>query len=344
MADVARFLHGQLFQTPPSPTTDLAGRTVVVTGANSGLGLDCARHLLSQNVSHLVLACRSIAKGEAAKQDLVKHLSALPYTTKTGEARNPQITAWAVDLSHYRSVCNFANRCTAELERLDGVVCNAGVDLRERSTAEDNETTITINVVSTFLLATLLVPKLRESARRFNIAPRISIVGSAVHNFAQTKAISTAAGKGESLLAAANDERSSPMAGQYNLSKLLVMLGVREFAAQLTHETEAGKEPFVLVNCVNPGWCKTELFRQEREYWGRGEFIALRVMGRSSEEGSRTLAHGVSAGKETHGQYVSECQVKRASAFVRSADGARAQKALWGELSEKFRSIQNDLQ
>jgi hypothetical protein len=44
-SDISQFMRGQLFQTPRLPKVDFAGKTVVVTGANSGLGFECAKHL-----------------------------------------------------------------------------------------------------------------------------------------------------------------------------------------------------------------------------------------------------------------------------------------------------------
>jgi len=67
--------------------------------------------------------------------------------------------------------------------------------------------------------------------------------------------------------------------------------------------------------------------------------MALKMIGRSSDEGSRTLVHGAVAGKELHGQYVSEFQVKAASAFVRSKEGEKLQKRVWEELMVKLEKI-----
>lgn len=58
------------------------------------------------------------------------------------------------------------------------------------------------------------------------------------------------------------------------------------------------------------------------------------MIGRTAEAGSRTLVHGVTAGPESHGQYLSECLVKTESSFVRSKEGDRIQKRLWRELFE----------
>ena len=338
MAEVLQFLQGQLIQGCPYPTTDFSGRTIVISGANSGLGYECACHLVRLNVSHLIFACRSVSKGEEAKRDILD---------KADANKEVSITVWPLDLSSFQSVCSFADRCK-ELPRIDGVLCNAGVDLKVKSITEGNETTFTVNVISTFLLAVMLLPKLRESATRHNINPHLSIVGSVVHAFAQTKAISRAAAKGDSIFATVNDESKSPMSDQYNLSKLLVMLCVRELAARVEAATKNSGEPFVTVNCTAPGWCKTELFRHESKDWGKGVQLAYKHVARSSEEGSRALVHGVSAdwaengsakATKTHGQYLSECQVKCASGFVRSQAGMQVQKVVWSELMQKIEVI-----
>jgi retinol dehydrogenase 12 len=324
MPGIPQFLHGQLFQTPTLPKTDLTGQTIIVTGANTGLGLEASKHLVRLNVSHLILACRNLSKGEAAKEQILA--SARKTATK--------IEVWPLDLCSYISVVDFATRCNTLL-RLDAVVENAGVSYSEYTRAEDNETTITVNVVSTFLLALLLLPKLRESAAQFNITPRLPIVGSAVHFWAATAELTTPAqGK---IFDTLSDQKSANMAGRYFLSKLIVMHCIRELAARISASSAKHGSPTVIVSNVAPGWCRTDLFRHEDG--GAGQRMALKVIGRSSEEGSRTLVHGAVAGKEVHGQYVSECQVKPASAFVRSKEGEKLQKRIWEELMAKLERI-----
>ena len=229
---------------------------------------------------------------------------------------------------------DFATRCNT-LSRLDAVVENAGVAYSEYTLAEDNETTITVNVVSTFLLALLLLPKLRESAAKFNTTPRLPIVGSAVHFWASTAELTTPVQS--KIFETLNDKKSANMAGRYFLSKLIVMQCVRELAVRISASSAKHGAPMVVVSNVAPGWCRTDLFRHEDG--GVGMRIALKVIGRSSEEGSRTLVHGAVAGKEVHGQYVSECQVKPASAFVRSKEGEKLQKRVWEELMAKLETI-----
>ena len=319
-------LRGQIFVTPPLPTTSFAGKTIIVTGANIGLGLEASKHLVRLGVSRLILACRSIEKGEAARRTI---LNEHPQATTT-------IEVWTLDLARYVSVLAFAERCNT-LERLDGIVENAGLSTTEFVLAEENESTITVNVVSTLLLAILLLRKLRESAARFGVMPHIAFVGSMVHMFAKTKDL-TAPAQGK-ILSTLNNPKKARMADRYNLSKLLLILCIREFAAKLNEAEKEHGHRLVVANNVAPGWVKTELFRTDYETWSAPQKLMYKTIARSAEEGSRTLIHGVSAGKQSHGEYLTECTVQPASAWVRCGDGRRIQKSLWDEVMAKLDGI-----
>jgi retinol dehydrogenase 12 len=320
------FMKGQLFVTLPVPETDFSNTTIIVTGANVGLGFDCCRYLLRLGVKHLIMACRSVSKGEAAKQRL---LNEFPATLAT-------IDIWTLDLARYDSVIAFAKQCDT-LDRLDGVVENAGVIPAEFTMAEKDELTITVNVVSAFLMAILLLPKMRETATRFGILPHFSIVGSFVHALANTKEL-TAPPSGK-IFESLNAAKNVKMADRYNTSKLLVMLCVRELATIISSAEKHAGKPLVVVNAAAPGFAKTELFRTEYENWSFGRRAFYNAAGRSSEEASRALVHGVSAGRVSHGQYLSECTVKQTSSFVRSTLGGQTQTRVWDELIAKLEKI-----
>ena len=71
MASFPAFLKSQILYTPKEPSTiSYAGKTVVVTGANTGLGLEATRHFVLAVASTVIIACRTLSKGEAAKQDI----------------------------------------------------------------------------------------------------------------------------------------------------------------------------------------------------------------------------------------------------------------------------------
>lgn len=117
----------------------------------------------------MILGCRSLSKGEAAKTDI-----------ETSTQRKGVVEVWQVDLSSYESVKGFCTRAS-KLERLDAVVENAGIATPVFEMAEGMESTITVNVISTFLMALLLLPKLRADAAKHNFAPHLTIVASNAH-------------------------------------------------------------------------------------------------------------------------------------------------------------------
>lgn len=310
------FLYTQLFVTPPYPTTDFTNQTVIVTGANVGLGLEAARHFTRLNAAKVILAVRSVSKGEAAKQSIES-------TTK----RTGIVEVWPLDLASYASVKAFAAKAAA-LPRLDAVVENAGVAPSEWSMAEDNELTITVNFISTMLLAILLLPALRRSAQEFHTVPRLSIVTSGTHRRSNLPQWKT-----ENTFETLNDKTKQSMETRYPESKLLEVFAVRELVTRMS-----STEPLVVVNMVDPSLCHSELARDA----GWGIWLLKLVLARTTEVGGRTLVHGASSGKESHGQYMEDGRVRddRVSAFVKSEEGQEAQKKIWKELGEKLDKIQ----
>jgi retinol dehydrogenase-12 len=333
MPGVKQFLHGQLLETPALPTTSLEGRTILITGANSGLGLEAAKHLLRLNALHIILACRSLAKAEGAKAEILKSAPSASKTTS-----RTQISCFAMQMDDFSSIAAFAETLSSVIPRLDTAILNAGVDLQEFTLSSTYETTLTVNVLGTFLLALLLLPKLRETASQYKILPRIAIVGSAVHAWANTKSLSSIPAS-ESIFRKLSDEKWSlgqghaPMKGEarYFLSKLLVMMCVVQLAALISEGEKAGK-PFVVVNNVAPGYCVTGLFRNDD---GMAAKLSLKAIGRPADVGARTLVHGgCEAGRESHGMYLSEEKVKRMSEWCKTKEGVEMRKRIWTEVVE----------
>jgi NAD(P)-dependent dehydrogenase (short-subunit alcohol dehydrogenase family) len=140
-----------------------SGKTYIVTGANNGLGLETARHLVRGSASRVILAVRNTKAGEEAKADIER---------TTG--RKDVAEVWHLDLASYASVVNFATKAKKELDRIDGLVENAGVMLDKWTVAKGGmETSMTVNVVSTMFLGVLLAPVLMETVKRHNTNPRI---------------------------------------------------------------------------------------------------------------------------------------------------------------------------
>ena len=314
------FLYSQFFKRPPYPTRPCAGKTVIVTGSNIGLGKEAARHFVRLGASTVILAVRSLDRGHTAKHDI-------EATTNCAEN---VIQVWRIDMASYASVQKFAARVDSELDRVDIFIANAGVATSKFSTAEDNETSITINVVSTFLLAALVMPKLKATAARFETRPTFTITTSEVHghtNFPQQRAPD-----GE-IFATVNEKEAAEknFMDQYPISKLLEVFGVRAIAQ--AHLALAFP---VTINCVNPGLCHSELSRESPSF---GFWLIKLLLARSTEVGSRTLVHAAFQGAESHGQYLSDCEITEPAPLVTSQGGRKAQDRVWIELLEKLEAI-----
>lgn len=194
MSSFLNFVCSQIFVALPYPKQDLTDQTIIVTGANTGLGLEAARHFTRLNASKVILGVRSLDKGEGAKKSIEE---------STG--RSGVVEAWRLDLCSYESVKQFAQRAQG-LQRLDVVVENAGIAPSTFAMAEDNESMVTVNVISTFLLGLLILPKLRETAAKFNVQPHLTVVSSEVHMMAKFEER-----KNPDLLKTLNDENTTDM-------------------------------------------------------------------------------------------------------------------------------------
>lgn len=108
-----RFLHSQLNVNIPIQAHEFSGQTIVVTGSNTGLGLEAARHLFRLCAAKVILAVRSLPKGEAAKADI-----------ESSTGRIGVIEVHGLDLPRYGSVKKFAKQMSG-LPRIDAAVANA---------------------------------------------------------------------------------------------------------------------------------------------------------------------------------------------------------------------------
>ena len=156
-------------QSIPLPTTSFAGQTIIVTGSNTGLGLEAARHFVRLDAARVILAVRSVKKGEDAKASI-----------EASTNRKNVIEVWQVDMSNYDSIKAFETKCYS-LDRLDVVVANAGVLRNTYEESEGTEITITVNVIGTFLLTLNLFPILRRSREITAQTSRLVITSSVVH-------------------------------------------------------------------------------------------------------------------------------------------------------------------
>ncbi|EJD46980.1 NAD(P)-binding protein [Auricularia subglabra TFB-10046 SS5] len=322
-------LNEQLRYPPALPTADFTGKTVIVTGSNVGIGREAARHFVRMNAARVIMAVRTPSKGEAAKAEIISD----PMVLSTREnLASDVVQVWQLDHTSYASVQAFAHRVSTELERVDVACLNAGVAMLKFEEAEEDELTITVNVVTTMLLAILLLPALRQTATKFNTVPVLSVVGSNVHSY--TSFPERTAPQIFDHLA---DPKAARMDDRYSVSKLVQLFAVRELA-RLVSDTQ----PFVVVNTLNPGLCYTDLDRNGEGLFKIALAVMRTIMAWTAEQGSRTLIHAAVGGPATHGVFMTggRTQHNSLSPFVTSAEGAETQKRIWNELSAKLEGIQ----
>ncbi|KAL2059859.1 hypothetical protein VTL71DRAFT_10014 [Oculimacula yallundae] len=293
----------------PYPTDDFTGQTIIVTGSNIGLGFEAAQHFVRLGASKVILACRTQERGESAK-------SKIEQATK----RSGVIEVWQVDLGSYESVKQFCRKASS-LPRIDAVVENAGIATSFYTELEGRESTVTVNVVSTFLMSLLLLPKLREDAVKYNFVPRLVIVASEAHE--QAEFVEQSAPQ---IFPALNDPKNQQ--DRYNVSKLLEILVVRELGPAMT----ASGKPKVTLNCLTPGFCHSELMRDAPFPLKVLATIGKFLLARTTEVGSRTLVSAAAAPEETHGKYLQNMKIKEPSKWVRSEKGKEAQVKVYKEL------------
>ena len=202
----------------------LDGKTVVITGANSGIGLETAVDLAKRN-ARVILACRSMEKGEKA---------AIHVKERSG---NNNVVFVELDLSCLKSVRAFAAKIFEDEPRIDILINNAGVMMppKRSLTVDGFEMQFGVNHLGHFLLTNLLLHRLKEAP-----SARIVNLSSSAQRFGKIDFDNL------------NSERSySPMAA-YCASKLANVIFTRSLAKHLEGTR-------VTTSAVDPGAIKTGL-------------------------------------------------------------------------------------
>ncbi len=283
----------------------LAGKVVIVTGSNSGIGTETAR-VLAKGGAHVILACRSAAAGEEVAAKLRRELP----------ANAGKLEVMALDLADLASVRAFAAAFLASGRPLHVLVNNAGVMATPLGkTAQGFEMQLGTNHVGPFLLTKLLRPILESSA-----PSRVVTVSSDLHR----------RGKGERMLEtltkdAGYTQRAYVPFDAYGDSKLANVLFTRQLAKILP--------PGVEAYSLHPGVIPTNLSRHMG--WKGDVFqIVGKLFMKTIPQGAATSVFGAVAAslKGQTGAYLADCQVAKASHDGR--DDALAAK-LW-DVSEKL--------
>ncbi|KAI1169431.1 NAD(P)-binding protein [Nemania sp. FL0916] len=317
------FIRSQLIETwnLPYPSASYSGQTVVITGSNTGLGKEAARHYARLGAKRLVLAVRNLEKGKAAKKDIA-------ITAAVGV----DIQVWEIDMAQPSSIKAFATRLERELDRVDIFHANAGlVSATYKEVkgfgAKTVEMNVAINYIATHLLVALVLPKMKFTAAQHSVRPTLVITSSGAHRHTQLLQMS----EQDLLEVMNNNKEDSPYRKvQYPFSKLLGVFAIRSIGEMYPSSP-------VTINAVSPGLCHSDLAREVKGLQKVAFGLMKTVLARTTEQGSRTLLSAGIAGPESHGQYLEDCKVGEPSEVVtRNPD---AGNRLWLELKGKLEEI-----
>jgi NAD(P)-dependent dehydrogenase (short-subunit alcohol dehydrogenase family) len=249
-------------------TRDLTGRTAVVTGATSGLGLASARALAARG-ARVVLTARDPGRGEAAAAAVRE---AVP---------DADLVVEPLDLADLSSVRDFADRLTGATSRLDVLLNNAGVMMppRRRTTADGFELQLGTNHLGHWVLTALLLPVLLAT-------PGCRVVSVS----------SLAARNGRLSDADVRSEGPYRPAAAYATSKLANLVFALELDRRLR---EAGRD--TLSVAAHPGIAATNLAATTGL---PGPLVRLGgLLMQSAEQGARPQLHAATAPDVRGGDY-----------------------------------------
>lgn len=239
---------------------NIAGKTVLVTGGNSGIGRETALELARRG-AHVTFTARDAAKGEAALLDLQEEL-----------AGGPGSLEWMLlDLADFASILAFKQAFLAAHDALHVLIHNAGLVLTERRETEDGfEATFGTNHMGPFILNQLLQPLLLASA-----PARVVVVASDAHKGA----------RGGLDFDDLQSKHGYDGIKAYSRSKLANILFTRELARRL-----AGSG--VTANCLHPGVVATG-FAGDGDAGGLWGFVFkwLRPLLLTAKKGARTSVY-----------------------------------------------------
>jgi NAD(P)-dependent dehydrogenase (short-subunit alcohol dehydrogenase family) len=278
-----------MMETTMAP--DLRGKTIVITGANSGIGKVTTRELAKGGAT-VIMACRNMESANAVAEEI------------RGVSGNEVISVVHLDLASFASVHACAETIAASHDRIDVLLNNAGTYTQGNTTTADGiHPTMQANYFSPFLLTNLLLPMVKASK-----AGRIVNVSSAMY------AVGRLDLRQKSFIVTKNGFSA------YAASKLAMLLFTMELAERL-----AGSH--VTANALHPGLVDTKIMRLDKWYG----FFINRYMDWNAidaEEGAKTSIY-LSSSEEVagvSGKYFAACAEKPANLSPRRL---ALQKPLW---------------
>jgi NAD(P)-dependent dehydrogenase (short-subunit alcohol dehydrogenase family) len=292
---------------------DLAGKVIIVTGANTGIGFEAAKEFAC-NGAQTILACRNLDKAKAALDQIQE------------EIPNAPAEVLQLDLASLASVHQFANAFKAKYDRLDVLLNNAGIMWAPYGKTEDGfENHFGTNHLGHFALTGLLIDLLNKTPNS-----RVVNVSSTGHNAGEMDF--------ENLMFENGEAYSRH--GAYGRSKLANLL----FTYELQHRFKASNMA-AIATAAHPGGSNTDLSRYvENSLWFRLLRPLLVVIAQSAAMGALPMIRAAVDPGVKGGEYYGPAGFREMRGFpvIVQSNGASHSltdaKKLW-EVSERLTGV-----
>lgn len=296
------------------------------------------------NPKRLILGTRTIAKGEATRDKILKQVPSINRST---------IEIFEIEYTSFRSVSKFAEAIKKSTTTLDCVLLSAGlVNPSYEATHEEGvgswDMAIKVNVLSAALLAIELLPLLKQTPGSV-----LNFVGSTGYTNVTSQQLKPILDKIANSQATEdvnalgffnNAKRWNPEVG-YCEAKLLLMFVLQGLVQSLgggQGKLPASENSPVLLACC-PNQTKTDLGRNFPVGMKVFMFVWNSVLARTAEQGSRTLVSGLMLGEEANGRLWTNDQFDDRSPNITASEWEVLQKVVWKEIVQVLRAYKPDL-
>lgn len=285
------------------------GKTILITGANSGLGLEASK-VLSQKGAQVIMAVRNLQKGKEAVETIKK------------ENPNAKLDLMILDLADFDAIRKFSDEFHAKYSQLHVLINNAGVmsPPNRELTKQGFEVQFGANHLGHFFLTGLLLDILKNTSNA-----RIAVQSSGVHKLKQYGA--------DIFFDDLNFEKSYNKDYAYGQSKLANLL----FTYELDRKLKAHNIP-IIIAAGHPGYTKTNLVRHSGFFV---QAIITNLLAQSVEMGTLPILRAATDTNVKGGEYFGPTKMGEMRGYpelVKSSDKSydeQIAKRLW-EISEKM--------